>query len=68
MTVSQMRNKLIDIYSAPKWRDRVDSMPDNQVIAVYYSFLERKKFQPKKKKKEEYHQITLDEYFGGVAK
>ena len=66
MTVSQMRNRLGDVYTAKTWQNRVKRMPDNQVIAVYYSFLERGKFDiPKKKKQEEFHQITLEEYLNG---
>lgn len=59
MTIQQMREKISKVYSAKTWPDRVSRMPDHQVVGVYYSFLKRGKFE---KKKEEFHQITLEEY------
>lgn len=68
MTVQQMRNKIISVYEGMAWRRRVENMPDDQVIAIYYRFLEDGKFnQPKKKKaiESEYDpgiQLTFDFY------
>lgn len=35
MTVNMMREVIIKAYEGKKWREKVLSMPDNQVIAVY---------------------------------
>lgn len=37
MTVEGMREALLVAYSGDKWKRKVWSMPDNQVIAVYKS-------------------------------
>lgn len=44
------------------WCKRVDNMPNNQILAIYYSLLNRTKNSSKSKKLEENHQITLEEY------
>lgn len=41
MTTDQMRNAIKPVYETSSWRNRVDYMPDEQVIAVYYNFLHR---------------------------
>lgn len=65
MTVGYMRKKIKEAYTSKFWLNKVDEMPDDQIIAVYYSFLERRKFDKPKKKKEEFHQITLEEWLNG---
>lgn len=42
MTVAQMRCAIYDIYPGDSWHEKVNNMPDNQVVAVYFSFLGRK--------------------------
>ena len=42
MTVENMRLQLIQRYSKTIRNQRVDLMPDEQVIAIYYSLIERK--------------------------
>lgn len=41
MTVERMREALLVAYSGDKWKRKVWSMPDNQVIAVYKSMKSR---------------------------
>ena len=56
------------MYPTKEWRTKVNNMPIEQVVAIYYSAIER---QRKKKEQERiermneryFHQITLDEYF-----
>lgn len=43
MTVKQMRDKIIKVYDNKTWRDKVYKMPNNQVIALYYTFLRQGK-------------------------
>lgn len=42
MTVENMRSQLIQRYSKTIRNQRVDLMPDEQVIAIYHSLIERK--------------------------
>ena len=44
MTVAQMRCAIYDIYDGDIWHERVNNMPDDQVIAVYRSFQDRNLF------------------------
>lgn len=44
MSVQQMRAAIYDVYPGRKWKIKVQNMPDDQVVAVYYSFLEKGKF------------------------
>ena len=43
MDVKQMRKEVLKFYSGQKWKDRVNKMNDDQVMAIYYSFIERQK-------------------------
>lgn len=65
MKVTDMRMKIKDVYPGPTWSIRVDGMNDNQVIAIYHTFLENNMFEKVKKArklKAEGHQITIWEY------
>lgn len=53
MTVSQMRTAIAGAYEGPRWKLRVANMPEHQVIAVYYKFLNDGKFEKKKRPKKE---------------
>ena len=44
MTVTEMRNAISDAYEGKGWKAKVACMHDDQVIAIYYSFLERGEF------------------------
>ena len=35
MTIDAMRSALVATYSGTKWKNRVEHMPDFQVVAVY---------------------------------
>lgn len=62
MTVEAMRNKIGDVYESDRWRLRVRMMPDNQVIAIYRTMLNRGEFNPRKKKKKSkvlFQQISM---------
>ena len=62
---------IAEVYKGGRWLYKVENMHDNQVIAVYYSFLEKGKFdKPKseykdrrRRKRGEEIQITLDDLF-----
>lgn len=71
VTIDYMRSALCDVYNTRKWREAVCNMPDNQVIAIYHSFLNRgmfdkgppKKLQPKKEPT--YKQLSFDDILKG---
>lgn len=39
MTNDQMREKVAQAYPGDKWRQKVNRMPDDQIIAIYYRLL-----------------------------
>lgn len=41
MTVQQMKDAIVRVYLTESWRKKVEAMYDNQVIAIYYDFLNR---------------------------
>ena len=43
MSVEQMRKAIEEVYPGDKWIRKVSRMSDGQVIAVYHSFLDKKK-------------------------
>lgn len=55
MDMLELRRKLYFKYPGEKWKDRVDKMTDNQVIAVSRSITER----DEKKKAKEPKQLSL---------
>ena len=72
-----MRSRISEVYPGMNWRHKVHYMSDNQVTAVYLSFLKEGKldpsFDPSKKKqakekdipKEEKHQqLTIFDFLG----
>lgn len=69
MTVNEMRDALINRYSATIRGQRVEWMPESQVVAIYHSLVERKDLDsgktriPKKQRLFEpvkYEQIRMD--------
>lgn len=67
MDVRFMREYVTSRYpSSTSWANKVRSMKDNQVIAIYYRMI-RSNQEPKQEKKiklqppEKYHQMTLEE-------
>ncbi len=45
MEVWQMRNYIAAEYNTASWKDKVQKMPEKQVMDVYFSFLKRKEKQ-----------------------
>lgn len=43
LQISQMREKIREVYSGDGWVKRVQNMPNDQVIALYYKFLKQGK-------------------------
>lgn len=41
MTAAQMRCVIYDAYPGDSWHEKVNNMPDDQVVAVYFSLLNR---------------------------
>ena len=52
MRVIDMKEALFHVYNTESWKNKVEDMPDDQVIAIYYNFLKRGKFSPAPKKEE----------------
>lgn len=44
MTVEEMRVAIAKVYKGDGWKRKVHNMPDYQVTAIYFSFLEAGKF------------------------
>ena len=66
--IDSMRNEIEKVYPGDSWKRKVALMDDNQVIAVYYKFLNSGKFAAKPVcKKPEPHQITFDEWLVEVS-
>lgn len=42
MSVSNMRSAIAKVYPGQSWKYKVAKMSDQQVIAVYFSFVQRK--------------------------
>lgn len=62
MTIEQMRAYILKAYEGDKWKHRVSKMADSQIIAVYYSILNRNKMivQPRSVgRKFAYEQLSL---------
>lgn len=47
MSIDQMRAKVKAVYDNDNWKNKVNAMGENQVVAIYYSFLRKGKFDPK---------------------
>ena len=72
--LEQMRSKITEQYENPKWKARVATMTDKQIIAIYYRMREAGRFVPqtvgtlrkghkdRKKPIEQYHQMTIFDY------
>lgn len=56
MSVEKMREWLYSAYPNATWRNKVDKMPDNQVIAVFNKFKAEGRFE---KKKREPHSVQI---------
>lgn len=68
MTLEQMRSKIASVYNSPKWIARVSTMPENQIVAIYYSFERSGKFEKKptlRKKSNSGRQLTIFDFMEG---
>lgn len=54
MNIQDMRGHVEALYPSKVWRDKVRRMPDNQVIAIYKSKIERGQAPQKEEKKDEF--------------
>lgn len=45
MKVNNMRELVADVYKGDGWKKKVDKMSDEQVVAIYYKFLNQGKFE-----------------------
>lgn len=50
ISVDDMRLLVSKAYKGPKWKYKVQNMTDRQVIALYFSFCEKGKFDKKPEK------------------
>lgn len=54
LTVEGMRDLIEDVYEGPSWKEKVRRMADRQVMAIYFSFCEKGKFNKKPKEQPVY--------------
>lgn len=75
MKIDQMRNEIKEVYPNKTWSNKVDRMLDDQVLAVYYSFLKDGRLGPRELKvrniTQEYSekhnlQLTFDDLLIGM--
>ena len=69
ITIEGMRSEIKNEYDSPYWKLRCETMPINQVIAVWHRLQERKRRQEQLRAEgklpstqPEYHQMTIFEY------
>jgi hypothetical protein len=43
MSAAEMRMAVSKAYDGEKWKDRVKKMPEDQLVAIYYSLIKSKK-------------------------
>lgn len=71
VTVDYMRSAISDVYPSREWRERVDRMPNDQIIAIYYDFLKYGRFEkgpakkPAPKTDVKYEQLTIFDFMKG---
>lgn len=53
VTVAQARKIISSLYSSPVWKEKCKTMPDKQVLAIYFSSCERDAFSKQEKKRKE---------------
>ena len=63
MTMNEMRRFVSERYPNDNWKDKVERMPENQVMALYYKFMaEPKKKETKAGVAEEAHQLSFADF------
>ena len=68
MTTHMMEEYVAQLYPTKEWQSRVRRMPIEQVVAIYYSSIERKRKRAEEERQRRlndryFHQMTLEEYF-----
>lgn len=63
MDVKHMKEFILKMYPGDGWKHKVNGMPDNQIMAVYFS-MKNKGQKPIKENKRE-KQLTLNDIYGG---
>lgn len=70
MAISNLRLAIASAYPGKRWKEKCETMPDNQVVAIYNHFVRDGVFNkirtPKRKEDPDYHQMTIFDY--GVAR
>lgn len=61
MTVNQMRMAIAEAYPNLKWKDKCETMPDNQVIAIYKRIMNGP---TRKVPSEQYKQLDIFDVWG----
>ncbi len=41
MTVEEQRTAILKVYPTEKWKNKVENMPEDQVVAIYLAFEKR---------------------------
>lgn len=59
MTIDKMKDKLYSVYPNNTWRNKVNAMHDNQVVAVFNKFKEEGRFNIKKERKTNEEQLSF---------
>lgn len=60
MQIEEMRKFVSDQYPGMGWKNKVRCMPDNQVLAIYRSMLQREARETKKERLSQgEHQMTI---------
>lgn len=76
MNIHEMRNFISKAYPGQEWKNRVKKMGENQIIAIYYSMINREKTKTQREiyvgfdeaavcKDESYEQLTLFDILKG---
>ena len=52
VSIDEMRDFIARVYGG-SWKERVQDMPDNQVMAIYFSFQEQGRSEPKPRRRNE---------------
>ena len=68
MTTYEMESYVSQLYPTKEWQSKVRRMPIEQIVAIYYSTIERKRKRAELERQQRindkyYHQMTLEEYF-----
>lgn len=60
-SVDDMRDDISKVYKGPEWKKKVKRISDRQVMAIYYSFCEKGKFDKKLHSEKTRESVTVTE-------